>query len=66
MLKGVIRVDDASGPSTPGDRISVSNHGGNNLGRHAGVDPGPAALAAASASRSRWCSTAASGGGATW
>ena len=67
MLKGVMRVDDAKRAVDAGvTAISVSNHGGNNLDGTPGLDPGPARRSPTrSATRSRCCSTAASGAAAT-
>ena len=66
MLKGVMRVDDAKRAVDAGvSAISVSNHGGNNL------DGTPASIRACprsptrSATRSRFCWTAASAAAAT-
>ncbi len=43
MLKGITRIDDAHRAVDGGmSAISVSNHGGNNLDSHPGLDP-PAA-----------------------
>ena len=67
MLKGVMRVDDAKRAVDAGvTAISVSNHGGNNLDGTPGLDPGAARPSPTrSATRSRCCSTAASGAAAT-
>ena len=68
MLKGVTRVDDAKRAVDAGvTAISVSNHGGNNLdGTPATIRLLPGGRRRRSATRSRCCSTAASGAGATW